>query len=324
MKSRHRRGLSKAGRRLTAFIVATLAASNVALAAEKLTVGYVTKSATNQGWILINAGAAGAAKEAGVELITVGPSAANDLGGQLSTIENMINRKVDALAVAPADSAGVAPALRKAVDRKIPIVAVDTEVYGVDVTSFVATDNLAAATAQGKWAVDYVPASGSVILVNGSVAQSTGRDRHDGFVKALKAARPNVVVYEVQTKWDQTEAQNGVETLLRAHPEVSVVANAWDGGTMGSIAALKALHKTAGQVKVVGFDGAPDALKQMKLGWVQGDVAQLLYKEGFLGISTAIKAARGEKVEARVDTGFAMVTPDTLDAFMTDNHLGSP
>ncbi|BCP53987.1 hypothetical protein K32_26040 [Kaistia sp. 32K] len=308
--------------RISIAAAVALASSTAAFAAD-LTVGYVTKSATNQGWILINKGAADAAKEAGVELITVGPSAANDLGGQLATIENMINRKVNALAIAPADSSGVTPAVKKALERKIPVVAIDTAIYGADVTSFVATDNLAAAKAQAKWVSENIDDKGSLILVNGSVAQSTGRDRRDGFVNTLKELKPNATVYEVQTKWDQTEAQNGVEALLRAHPEVTVIANAWDGGTMGSIAALKAARKKAGDIKVVGFDGAPDALKQMKLGWVQADIAQLLYLQGFKGVTAAIKAARGEKIEERIDTGHAVVVPENLEKYVQDNHLGS-
>jgi len=294
-----------------------------AMAADHLTIGYVTKSATNQGWILINRGAADAAKDAGVQLITVGPTQANDLGGQLSTIENMINRRVNALAIAPADSTGVVPAVKKALNAKIPVVAVDTAIYDAPISSFVATDNVAAAKDQGKWVADHIANNGEVILVNGLIAQSTGRDRHDGFVEALKAAKPNVVVYEVQTKWDQTEAQNGVETLLRAHPKVSVIANAWDGGPMGSIAALKAAHEKARDVTVVGFDGAPDALHQMGLNWVQCDIAQLLYKEGYDGVSAAIKAAKGEPVSARIETGHALVTPANLKKFIADTHLGA-
>jgi ABC-type sugar transport system substrate-binding protein len=292
-----------------------------AMAAEPLVVGYVTKSATNQGWILINQGATDAAKEAGVDLITVGATTAHDLGGQLATIENMISRHVAALAIAPVDSSGVVPAVKKAIADKIPVVAVDTAIYDAPVASFVATDNVAAADDQGKWVAQQIADDGEVILVNGLIAQSTGRDRHDGFLKALQAAKPHATIYEVQTKWDQTEAQNGVETLLRAHPKVAAVANAWDGATMGTIAALKGLHKGPGQVKVAGFDGAPDALQQIGLGWVQCDVAQHLYKIGHDGIATAIKAARGEAVAERIDTGHAVVTSDNVKQFIVDNHL---
>src|SRR6185437_3130002 len=60
----HRAGLAIAAATLL------LAATPVgAMAADQLTIGYVTKSATNQGWILINRGAADAAKDAGVQLI---------------------------------------------------------------------------------------------------------------------------------------------------------------------------------------------------------------------------------------------------------------
>jgi ABC-type sugar transport system substrate-binding protein len=287
----------------------------------KLVIGYVTKSATNQGWIIINKGASDAAKAAGAELITVGPAEAQSLGGQLSAIEDMVNRHVDALAVAPVDSTGVAPAIRKAQAAGIPVVAVDTGVSGAPVQSFIATDNPAAARSQGQWIAQHLPPNGEVILVNGPVSQSTGRDRRDGFVDGLGAAKPNVKVYEVQTKWDQTEAQDGVEALLRAHPNVAAIANAWDGGTMGALAALKSQHEKPGKIIVIGFDGAPDVLGQMQRGWVQADVAQHLYKEGFDGISTAIKAARKEHVDARLDTGTTIVTPDNLKQFLQDNHL---
>jgi len=322
MSTRTQSNIANFFQRVSLAVVVALATSTSAIAAD-LTIGYVTKSATNQAWAVINQGAADAAKEAGVELITVGPSVVNDLGGQLATIENMINRKVNALAIAPVDSSGVSPAVKKAIERNIPVVAIDTAIYGAEVTSFVATDNLAAGEAQGRWVAENIEDNGSLILVNGSMGQSTGRDRHNGFVNTLKELKPNVTIYEVQTNWLQTEAQNGVEALLRAHPEVSVIANAWDGGTMGTIAALKAARKKAGEIKVVGFDGAVDALKQMKLGWVQSDLAQRLYMQGFRGITTAIQAARGEKVEERIDTGYVVVVPENLEEFVQDNHLGT-
>src|SRR5438445_1675378 len=71
-----------------------------------LVIGYVTKSATNQGWILINAGAGDAAKAAGPHLATVGPPQAEGLTANLSATEDMVNRHANALPIAPVDSAG--------------------------------------------------------------------------------------------------------------------------------------------------------------------------------------------------------------------------
>jgi ribose transport system substrate-binding protein len=300
-------------------LVAVMAAQ--AAPTKSYVIGYVTKSATNQGWILINSGAADAAKQAHVKLITVGPAQAESLSGQLSAIEDMINRHVDALLIAPVDSAGVAPAVRKAMTAHIPVIAVDTAVTGAKVTSFVATQNLAAANDQAKWLAAKLPSSGSIILVNGYLAQSTGRERHDGFLSVFKKLRPGVKVYEVQTQWDKTQAQNGIETLLRAHPDVSAIVNAWDDATMAAVAALKNANVSAGKVTVVGFDGAPNALQAMKDGWVQADIAQMLYGEGSKGLNAAIQAAQGKKVPARIDTGHFVVTPSNVDAFIKKNHL---
>lgn len=289
---------------------------------EQMTIGYVTKSASNQGWILINQGAADAAAEEGLALITVGPAQQGSLEGQLSTIEDMITRKVAALGIAPVDSAGVASAVEKAMNEGIPVVAIDTAVEGTEVTSFVATDNLAAANIQGEWVAENIEEGGSLILVNGLVAQSTGRDRRDGFLEVMEAKRPDVTIYQVDTQWSQEQAQAGIEDLITAHPEVSFVVNAWDGASMGAIAALSGLGYNPGDVAIVGFDAAPNALQAMRDGWLQADVAQQLYKMGYLGIKTAIAAARGEEVEPWIDTGTTMVTPDNVEQFIEENKLG--
>ncbi len=76
--------------------------------AAELLIGYVTKSATNAGWIMINNGAKDAAKEAGVKLLTVGPAFQGDLSSQLEVFENLVSQGVRAIGIAPVDSAGIA------------------------------------------------------------------------------------------------------------------------------------------------------------------------------------------------------------------------
>ena len=64
-----------------------------------------------------------------------------------------------------------------------------------------------------------------------------------------------------------------------------------------------------GKVRVVGFDGAPNALTLLKDGWIQADVGQMLYREGYEGVRTAMAAAKGEPVPARIDTGYRSSHP---------------
>jgi ribose transport system substrate-binding protein len=279
------------------------------------TIGYITKSATNSGWMMINQGARDAAAEEGVNIIEVGPAFANDLTSQLEVFENMVAQGVDAIAVAPADSAGIAPAVGDALAAGIPVIAVDTGVTGADVTSFVATDNVAVAKVQGAVAATLIEDGQPIIYVTGSQAQSTGLDRRNGFLAGFTAARPNSEVLEVPTEWNSEQAQEGVEAIMNSRGDVVMIVNAWDGGTMAAKAALENLGYGPGDVKLVGFDGASDAIAAMDEGWVHANTAQMLYQMGYQGLKAAAAAARGEDVPARIDTGFFLVTPSTSGVY---------
>ena len=296
---------------LVAFFAIT---SNVAINAQDV-IGYITKSATNAGWMMINQGAEDAAAEEGVKLVSVGPAFQGDLSSQLEVFENLVAQGAKAIGIAPVDSAGVAPAVTDAMSSGIPIIAIDTGVSGAEVTSFVATDNYAVAKVQGAVAATLVNDGDTVIYVTGNQAQSTGQERRNGFMEAFSAARPGSKILEVPTEWNSQQAQEGVEAVLNSNSDVKMVVNAWDGGTMGAKAALENLGYGAGDVKLVGFDGASDAIAAMDEGWVHADTAQMLYQMGYQGIKAAAAAARGETVSSRIDTGFFLVTPSTSGVY---------
>jgi ribose transport system substrate-binding protein len=250
-----------------------------------------------------------------VTLVAVGPAFQEDLASQLEVFENLVAQGVAAIAVAPVDSAGIAPAVTDAMAAGIPVIAVDTGVAGADVTSFVATDNYAVAKVQGAVAATLIEDGQPIIYVTGNQAQSTGQERRNGFIEAFTAARPNSEIIEVPTEWNSEQAQEGVEAILNSRQDIAMVANAWDGGTMGAIAALRNLGYGAGDVKLVGFDGASDAIVAMREGWVHANTAQMLYQMGYQGIRAAAAAARGEAVSPRIDTGFFLVTPSTAAVY---------
>jgi len=297
----------------TAAAISTLVAASSASAQD--VIGYITKSATNAGWMMINQGAQDAAKEEGVSLVSVGPAFQGDLSSQLEVFENLVAQGAKAIGVAPVDSAGIAPAVNDAMDAGIPVIAIDTGVSGAEVTSFVATDNQAVAKVQGSVAATLVADGDAIIYVTGNQAQSTGQERRDGFMAGFTAARPNSEVIVVPTEWNSQQAQEGVEAILNSRDDIKMVANAWDGGTMGAKAALENLGYSAGDVKLVGFDGASDAIVAMDAGWVHANTAQMLYQMGYQGIKAAAAAARGEDVAGRIDTGFFLVTPETSSVY---------
>jgi ribose transport system substrate-binding protein len=300
--------------------VAVAAAALLSVAAHAQTIAYITNGNTNEGWTLINGGAKKAGQAPGVRLIELAAEK-GELSKQLAIVEDMITRKVNAIAIAPVDSAGIAPAINKALAAGIPVVAVDTGISGAKITSYVATDNIKAAMVQGRWTAEQIQDGDTVIYVTGDQGQSTGQERRKGFLDGLNAVRKNVKVVEVPTTWDQTMAQNGVEAALRANPNAKVIACAWDGGALGARAALMAAGKRPGAVKIAGFDGSPGGLDMMKQGWQQANAAQMLARIGQVGVETAIAAAKGQKVPERIDTGSFLVLPSNVDQFAKDSGV---
>jgi ribose transport system substrate-binding protein len=59
----------------------------------------------------------------------------------------------------------------------------------------------------------------------------------------------------------------------------------------------------------------------MKEGWQQANSAQMLAKIGKVGVETAIKAAKKEAVEKRIDTGSFLVLPSNVDQFAKDSGV---
>ena len=83
----------------------------------------------------------------------------------------------------------------------------------------------------------------------------------------------------------------------------------------GALTAIKNAGIAPGNIIVVGFDASQDEVAAIVAGDQDASVAQFPAKMGELGIETAYKAAKGETVEANVDTGTAMVTKDNAADF---------
>ena len=286
-----------------------------------ITVAYISNGNTNEGWALINSGARAAGVKPGVKFIDMSAER-GELSKQIAIVEDMISRRVNAIAIAPVDSAGISPVINKALAAGIKVVAVDTGITAARITSYVATDNIKAAMVQGKWTAEQINDGDTVIYVTGDLGQSTGQERRRGFIEGLKALRPYVKIVEVPTTWDQTMAKNGVQNAMLANPTAKVIACAWDGGSLGAKTALLSMGRRPNDVKIAGFDGSPGGLDMMKQGWQSANAAQMLSKIGQVGVETAIAAAEGKQVYPRIDTGSFLVLPSNVDQFARDSGVG--
>ena len=159
---------------------ALLAAAPFVQAKELKSIGVTVGDLANPFFVQITKGAElEARKLAGDSVKVTLVSSGYDLGQQVSQIDNFIAAKVDMIILNAADSKGIGPAVKRAKDAGIVVVAVDVAAEGADAT--ITSDN----TQAGEMACKYIT---DRLKGKATSSSSTGR-RFPPSRTAWKAAR---------------------------------------------------------------------------------------------------------------------------------------
>jgi len=275
---------------------------------QKLKIGVVVKALNSDYWKIVEAGAKAAGEKYGVDVTVLGPNAETDVTGQISMIEDQITKKVNALVVAPSQPSSAIPVFNKAKENKIPVILGDTDAKWDDKASFVGTGNANGGKLAGEYLAKQLGKGAKVIILRGAQGDPTHDERANGCIEALKAAGLEVVAIQPANS-ERAMAVTVMENILQSKQEFAAVFATNDEMGLGAAKALEAAHVNA---LVVGFDGSPDALASIADGKLNASIAQSPYNIGFKGVEAAIKAAKGESVDKRIDTGTEVINKDNV------------
>ncbi|MFM0737708.1 substrate-binding domain-containing protein [Paraburkholderia xenovorans] len=216
-----------------------------------------------------------------------------DLSKQIADVQDFVTRKVNVIVLSPVDSKGVKAAVLTAERAGIPVITVDIAAQGVEVSSHIATDNYAGGLSAGQLMCKVLGGKGKVGIIDYPTIQSV-IDRVTGFKKALGAC-PGVQVVAVQPGITRADALSAAQNMLQAHPDLDGIFGFGDDAAMAAAVA----GKSAGnRVKVIGFDGMPEARAAVdKNPNFVGVIRQYPEKMGALAVDTAVKVAQKQPVE---------------------------
>lgn len=276
---------------------------------QKTKIAVVLKAVNSDYWKIVQAGAMDAAKAQGVDVEVLGPNAETDIAGQTSIMEDQIVKKVSALVVAPSQPSAAVSTFDKADGAGIPVMLIDTDANWDKKKSFIGTGNLAGGKIGGKFLVEKLGKGAEVVIIRGALGDATHDERVNGAKEELEAAGLKVVAVQPANS-DRNMGMSVLENLMQTYPNVKGVFCSNDEMALGAVRAVKQAKK---DILVVGFDGSPDALKSIKAGELSGSVAQSPYNIGKLGVEAAVKVAKGETIDKRIDTGTSMITKDNVD-----------
>src|SRR5215207_7515978 len=93
---------------------------------EEVTIGLITKTESNPFFVKMKEGAQAAAKEHNVKLLTASGKSDTDNASQVTALENMTTQGAKVILDVPADSKAIVPAIKKARDAGVTVIALDT------------------------------------------------------------------------------------------------------------------------------------------------------------------------------------------------------
>jgi fructose transport system substrate-binding protein len=283
-------------------------------------VGLITKTETNPFFVKMKQGAEKEAQAKGAKLLTAAGKFDTDNASQVTAIENMVAAGVKGILITPSDTKAIVPAIKKARDKGVLVIALDTPTQPQSATdALFATDNFKAGVLIGQYAKAAVggkqPKIATLDLAPGI---SVGVLRHNGFLSGYGAANvdqnasqlatsPQVVCSQ-DTQGDQAKGQTAMENCLQKAPDINLVYTINEPAALGAYNALKAAGKEK-NVMVVSVDGGCTGVKAIVDGKIAATSQQYPLKMATMGVDAVVDFANnGKKASGYTDTGVTLIT----------------
>jgi TMAO reductase system protein TorT len=296
----------------TAAAVAAVGLTGVAAKAEPVTIGFSMPDLSESFWTSMAYGVDDEAKKLGVTVVKVNAGGDANVNQQISQIQDLIQRHVNAIVIGATNGDAVRPAVEQAIAAKIPVVGLSSIPNTPKLASAVGADHYAMGKLQAQCLGKAIGGNGEVGMMAGPAGQSWADLRADGFRETVKAEFPKIkIATESRLADNRNAALNTAEDWVQRFPELSGVYSATDDIGAGAVDGLKASNKL-GQVKVSTSNLSPTAQKMLESGDLVCTAIQQIVLQGRVALEQAVKAAKGEKTDEKVSTPALLVTKDNL------------
>lgn len=270
--------------------------------AADIKIALVMKTLTNPFFVAMEQGARRAEKELGITLLVKTAARETSATQQIAIIDKLVrDGEVQAIVIAPADSVEVIPSLKKAADKGIRIINIDNQIdagfaakAGLTDLPFISIDNRKSAYMSAQYVARGVTAPTEAAILEGIREAKNANERKDGANQAF-AENPKIkLVASESAHWQIDEARDVTRKIFEQHPGVGVIFCANDMMALGAVEYLR--ESKHANVQVAAFDGIDDARAAVSQGLIAVTVDQQPAQQGYLGVTYAYRAIKGEKL----------------------------
>ncbi len=303
-----------------ATLLAALMAAGFAQAQSQPVIGLITKTETNPFFVKMKEGATEMAKAKGAKLLSGAGKADGDNAGQVTAMENMIAAGAKTILITPSDSKAIIPAIKKAQEKGVQIIALDSPTDPAEATdALFATDNYKAGVLIGQYAKAALGGKPvKIATLDLFPGHPVGAQRHNGFLQGFglqsfdaknnELAKPAEVVCMADSFGDRAKGQTAMENCLQKNPDINLVYTINEPAAAGAFNALQKAGKDKA-VMIVSVDGGCDGVKDVAAGKIAATSQQYPLKMAAMGVEAGVDYAKnGKKVKAGyTDTGVTLI-----------------
>lgn len=281
--------------------------------AEEYTLGLSVSTLNNPFFVTLRDGAKKAANDLGVNLVVA--DGQDSVSKQMSDIENLVSRGVDALLINATDGEAVVPAVKEANEAGIPVLAIDRGIAGGDVALYVASNNVTGGKMAAHYTVARLALEGKVVMLEGIPGTSAARERGRGFTEVMGNFPGIEIVSSEPAGFAQNKGYEVMQNVLTAQSEIDAVFAQNDLMALGALQAIEGAGRSD-EMFVVGFDAVDPAIDAIEKGRLSATIMQQPGLMGEMGVRQTVKLLNGE---VEVEEGETKFIPVPLKLITKDN-----
>lgn len=318
---------------VTAIGLAVMASSALAQNEQPLKFDYIIhSSASNTFWQAVKKGMDEACTQVKAQCQMIFTQTEGSVSEQTSNLQAALAGKPDAIATTIVDDKAIEPILKEARNKGVTVLAANVDsskgAKGSVRQAFIGQGFDAAGYALAQKLAEKFPKSGPVNVLVGISApgQNWSEQRGAGvmrFMADYKAANPGrkITWKRIDSGTDLAVTAERVGAYLNANPDTTAYFDTgfWHAGVAK---ALKDRGVPPGKILLGGFDIVPDVLNSMKAGYIQVEVDQQPFLQGYLPVIQANLIKKYKLSAWDVETGKGLLLPEQVDGVIELSKKG--
>lgn len=298
---------------------ADVKSSEPAKAGGDIVIGFLKKSLSNVFEVKLNDAADAyleKMKKDGVIKDYVSLDCDSDPARQISEAGDLVNMKVNAVVMLPAEADGSAPALKALADAGIPTVIVNARTSNTAelASAYVGSNDVKAGEIMGQFILDTLGDKGNYCHLQGILGNSAAQQRGQGIHNIMDKATGWKMLAETSAEWSGDKASKFTQDWISLHGK-DIQAIICDNDEMSVAARMACIEANRKDIVVIGVDAIDSALSMVKSGELHATVFQDAAGQGEKAAAAAVDLATGKKVEKEQWIDFILITSKNIDQY---------